>query len=97
MIKSLVHCLSVSPQSPPHCCSRAVSWYSRHNHQDEPHAPGMPLSGRCAAGSLCASPPTMSLSAKPPDSTPAAALGLFIVRHHLAGVRDGCVPLQLVY
>ena len=36
--------------------------------------------GRCAAGSLCAAAPTMGLSAKPPDSTPTAALGLAMER-----------------
>ena len=48
--------------------------------------------GLCAAHRL-----GMGLSAQPPDSTPAATIGLPMVRHHLAGVRDGCVPLQLVY
>ncbi len=48
--------------------------------------------GLCAAHRL-----GMGLSAQPPDSTPAATIGLPIVRHHSDGVRDGCVPLQLVY
>ena len=96
MLNSRIHCHPASTQSPPRGYSRTVSWYSRHNHQAEPHAPGVPLSCRCTAGSLCGAPPTMGLSAQPPDSTPAAALGLPMVRHHLAAVRDDCVPLQLV-
>ena len=97
MLNSRVPCLPASPQSPPRCYSRTVSWYGRNNHQDEPHAPGMPLSGRCAAGSLCGAPPTMGLSAQPPDSTPSAVLGLPMVRHQSIGVWDGCVQLQVVY
>ena len=97
MLNSRAPCPPESPQSPPRGYSRAVSWYGRLNHQIEPHAPGVPLSGRCAAGCLCGAPPTMGLSPQPPDSTPAAALGLPMVRYHSAGVPDGCVPLQLVY
>ena len=97
MLNSRAQCLPASPQSPPRGCSRAVSWHGRPNHQDEPYAPGEPFSGRCTAVCLCGTPPTMGLSAQPPDSTTAAALGLPMVRHHSAGVPDGCVPLQLVY
>ena len=97
MLKSRVPCPSASPQSPPRGYCRAMSWYGRPNHQDEPHVPGVPLSGRCAAESLCAAPPTMGLSAKPPDSTPTAALGLAMERHHSTDVEDRYVPLQLVY
>ena len=97
VLNSWVQCPPASPQSPPRGYSRAVSWYGRLNHQVEPHAPGVPLSGRCAAGCLCGAPPTMGLSAQPPDSTPAEALGLPMVLHHSTGVRDGCVSLQLVY
>ena len=96
-LKIRIYCLPAPPKAPPRHCSRAASWVGRPNHQGEPHAPGAPLSGRCAAGSLCASPPTMSFSAQPAGSTPAAALGLPMVRHHSTDVRDGCVPLQLVY
>ena len=47
---------------------------------------------------LCrAAPPTMGLSAKPPDSTPTAALGLAMECHHSTDVGDRYVPLQLVY
>ena len=97
VLNSRAQCPPAFPQSPPRGCSRAASWYGRHNHQDQPYAPGEPFSGRCAAVCLCGTPPTMGLSAQPSDSTPAAALGLRIVRHHSAGVRDGCVSLQLVY
>ena len=48
--------------------------------------------GLCAAHRL-----TMGLSAQSPDSTPTAALGLPMVRHHSTSVSDGCVQLQVVY
>ena len=40
--------------------------------------------GLCAAHRL-----GMGLSAQPPDSTPAAAIGLHMVWHHLTDVQDG--------
>jgi len=52
VFNSRIHCPPASPQSLPRGYSRNVSWYGRPNHHDEPHAPGVPLSGRCAAGSL---------------------------------------------
>ena len=97
MLNSRAQCPPASPQSPPRGYSRAVSWYGRPNHQAEPHAPGVPLSGRCAAGSPCAAPPTMGLSAQQPYRMAAAAHGLAMVRHHLAAVRDGCMLLQVVH
>lgn len=48
--------------------------------------------GLCAVHRL-----TMGLSAQSPDSTPTAAHGLPMVRHHSTGVRYGCVQLQVVY
>ena len=94
-LKIRIYCLPAPPKAPPRHCSRGASWAGRLNHQGEPNAPGLPLSVRCAAACLCATPPTTGLSAQHPYRTPAVALARSIVRHRLTSVWAGYEQLQV--